>query len=410
MTKRRVVVVGGGFAGVQSTLDLSQHKYDLEITLIDKDGYHSYSSDYYTLISSVVLEKKHISPEPFRLLFSSVSIPLAEIFAGKENIELIVDEVTNVETDGRQVVTASGKKVTYDWLILALGSVTNFYNIPGLRQRAFELKTTADALNIRNTIDEIFSRKAKHETISIVIGGGGFTGCEVAGELAAYRDYLARIHGHPVGNVSIEIIEAAQTLLPGVDSWAQKKARRRLHRLGVKMVFSDPIIDVTDRTVNVKSGKTFLYDILMWTAGVRAHPLTEKIFGLELGKAGCIDVNKYLQVSMSPDIFAIGDVAFCRGFDEKPLPMTAQTAISQGHYVAYSIKRMLHHRKVFPYHPRRSKFIIPLGSQYALADLGWFKLEGFSAWVLKRLVALKYFLSILSIPKALKLWLRSVRL
>ena len=125
-------------------------------------------------------------------------------------------------------------------------------------------------------------------------------------------------------------------------------------------------------------------------------------------------VNDYLYINLAQDIFAIGDVAFCKGFstsngDEKPLPMTNQIAISQGRYVAYTIKRFLQGRRIFKYYPYTPKFIIPLGEYYALADFGWLKLWGFLPWTLKRFAALKYFLSILPMHKAFKLWWTRVR-
>lgn len=417
MTKKRVVVVGGGFGGVRVALDLFGLRHDLEVTLIDKNGYHSYPSDYYKLVSSKA-EKQHVDPVKFRLLFSSVTIPLAEIFEGKRNVELLFDEVTEIEPERKQVICASGKKIRYDWLILALGSVTSFYDIPGLRERAYEFKTTADALNVRAALDEVFLRKAKHETTTVVIGGGGLTGCEIAAELMPYLMHIAHTHSHPTKNISLLIVEAAGTLLRTADSWIQKRVEKRLRGLGVKIIFSSPVIDVNDETINLKSGETLPYDVFIWTAGVQANSLVEKISGIELGKANCIVVDDYLRVNVNSSIFAIGDVAYFAGFsstggstsgeDEKPLSMTAQTAVSQGQYVAYTIKRLLYKRRIFKYHPRISKFIIPLGGCYAIADLGWFKLEGFSAWTLKRLVALKYFLSILSVRKALKLWWKGV--
>ncbi|MCH7883193.1 NAD(P)/FAD-dependent oxidoreductase [Patescibacteria group bacterium] len=409
MHKKRVVIVGGGFAGVRAALDLARHIYDLKIIIIDKQGFHSYPSDYYKLILRGTHRKGHLSPAKFSLLFSSVTISLAEIFEGQKNVELVRDEVTGIDAAFQAVRTASGKTIIYDWLILAAGSVTNFYGIPGLRERAFELKTTADALNIRNAIDEIFSRRAKHENIMIVVGGGGFSGCEVVSELAMCVKNLAKIHGHPMKNISILVIEAARSLLSNTHPWVRAKAKKRLQDLGVEAILSDPVIDVKDGVIELKSGKTIHYDVFIWTAGVKACPLAEKISGLNLGKGSCIVVNKYLQINLDPVIFAVGDVAFCEAFERKPLPMTAQTAISQGQYVAYIIKRILHGRNIFVYHPYKSKFIIPLGGHYALADLGWVRFEGFFAWALKRLVALKYFFSILPFHKALKLWWKGVK-
>ena len=404
MLKKTAVIVGGGFGGVRAALDLARHKYDLKVILIDKNGYHSYPADFYKLLRPPSGRQEHFSPEKFRLMFSSVTISLAEIFEGRESVQILIDEAAGFDLEKNLVNLASGEKIKYDWLILATGSVTNFYDIPGLKPRALEFKTTADALNCRNAVDEVFERKGKHELINIVIGGGGFTGCEVAAELACFTKILAQIHGHPQENILISIVEASSQISGSLGGWAIKKAERRLKKLGIKIILNEPIVDVQDRSVALKSGGVLNFDVLLWTAGVKANPICQKIGRVKFEGNFCLVVDKYLRIGDHHNIFVIGDAAYCQGFDEKPLPMTGQTAISQGAYVAYSIKRILHHRKVFKYHPRESKFIMPLGQKYAIADLGWLKISGFLPWYLKRLVALKYFLSILSFGKAWKLW------
>ncbi|MEK7567194.1 MAG: FAD-dependent oxidoreductase [Patescibacteria group bacterium] len=408
MTTKTVVIIGGGFGGVRAALDSARHKYDLRVVLIDKNGFHSYPADYYKLLSPSSDHKEHFGPAKFRLMFSSVSISLAEIFEGHENVELLTDEVMGFDAGQSIVNLASGESVKYDWLIIAAGSVTNFYDIPGLRARALEFKTTADSLNVRNAVDEVFERKGKKDPINIVIGGGGFTGCEVASELVGYADNLSKIHGHPRDSVFISIIEASPTLLGPLSDWAKLKTNARLKKLGVNILFSDPAVDVRDSIVKLKSGKEINFDVLIWTAGVKANPLGEKIVGLELNR-GCIVVDRYLRTSAGSNIYAVGDISFYEGLGGKPMPMTSQTAISQAKYVAYSIKRQLHGRKIFKYHPRESKFIMPLGGKYAIADLGFIKFSGFLPWLLKRFVALGYFLSILTFSKAIKIWLKGAR-
>src|SRR3989338_10675433 len=408
MVKKTVIVVGGGFGGVRAALDLSRHKYDLKIILIDKNGYHSYPADYYKLLLPSADHKEHFGPAKFRLMFSSVSIPFPEIFEGFENVELLTDEVAGFNVGQNTVNLSFGETIKYDWLIIAAGSVTNFYDIPGLKSRALEFKTTADSLNVRNAVDEVFERKGKKDPVNIVVGGGGCTGCEVASELVGHVDGLAVLHGHPRESVSVSIIEASPTLLGPLSDWVKEKTSARLKRLGVNVLLSDPAVDVSDGIIHLKSGKEVNFDVLVWTAGVKANPLGEKISGAELNK-GCVVVDEYLRSSPAKNIFAAGDIAFCEGFGGRPMPMTSQTAISQAKYVAYSIKRQLHGRKALKYHPRKSKFIMPLGGKYAVADLDLIRFSGFLPWILKRFVALKYFLSILPFRKALKIWLKGAR-
>lgn len=342
-------------------------------------------------------------------MFSSVSIFLSEIFEGMDNVEILIDEAVGFDTGKNLVKLKSGNEVRYDWLIVSAGSVTNFYDIPGLRARALEFKSTGGALNVRNAVDEAFERRAKHEQINIVVGGGGFTGVEIASELAGYVENLAKLHGHPRENVSVSIVEASPAILGSLGEWPRKKAEKRLKELGVKIILAEPITDVRDGSVLLKSGKTQDFDVLVWTAGVRANPICEKILGAKIVQGSCVVVDNHLRVGGYENVFAVGDISFCGGFGGKPMPMTSQTAVSQGAYVAYSIKRILHHRKVFKYHPRKSRFIMPLGGKYAVADLGLVRLSGFLPWYLKRFAALKYFLSILPLRKALRIWLYGAR-
>lgn len=409
MAKKRVIIVGGGFGGIRAALDLARYKHDFDIILIDKNGYHTFTPDCYKLLAPAAESRTHFNSVKFRMFFSSVSIALAEIFEGRENVELVFEEVCEINYLNREIATLEGRRLRYDWLILAVGGVTNFFDVPGLRARALEFKTAADALNLRNDIDEIFSRKSKSEKISVIVGGGGFTGCEVAAELSGYLKKLSSIHSHPAENIKLIIIEAAPALLATAGDWVGQKARDRFKKLGVEIIIGDAVVDVRDRSIALKSSKIIDYDILVWTAGVKANPLTGKIAGVTLAKNACIPVSDYLQVSLSPNIFVIGDAAYCRGPDEQPLPMTAQTAISQGRYAAYAIERFSRGRKILKFHSKKISFIIPLDGHYAIAVLSWLKMEGFSAWVIKRLAALKYFLSILPAKKALKLWLKGAR-
>ncbi|MEK7599054.1 MAG: FAD-dependent oxidoreductase [Patescibacteria group bacterium] len=409
MAKKQVVIVGGGFGGIRAALDLARYKHDLDIILVDKNGYHTFTPDCYKLLVPASESQAHFNPVKFRLFFSSVTIALAEIFEGRENVELVLDEAVKINPLSQEVATLGGRQLQYDWLILAVGSVTNFFDVPGLRSRALEFKTAADALNLRNAIDEVFIRKGKNEKINIIVGGGGFTGCEVAAELSVYLKKISSIHSHPARNIKLIVIEAAPVLLATAGDWVGQKAQDRFKKLGVEIILSDPIVDVRDRTIALKSSKIIDYDVLVWTAGIKANPLTEKITGVAFVKNACIPVNDYLQVSLSPNIFVVGDAAYCRGPDEKPLPMMAQTAIFQGRYAAYAIKRFLCGREILKFYSKKISLIIPLDGHYAIANLGRLKMEGFSAWVIKRLAALKYFLSILPVKKALKLWLKGAR-
>ncbi|MBI4114587.1 MAG: NAD(P)/FAD-dependent oxidoreductase [Candidatus Niyogibacteria bacterium] len=422
MSKERIVIVGGGFAGVRCARDLSRHVYkDAEIVLIDKNGYHEYHPNFYRIATTFLPHSKLPHPETYHELRDRISIPLRDII-DPAKMSLLIDSVTAIDAPKNTLTLASGKRIHYHWLVFAVGSVTNDFDIPGVEEFGLSLKTANDALLIRNAIDELFARTPKHIPIHIVIGGGGFTGCEVAASLACFMEQLSKVHSHPKENISLRILEAGDAILPGASIGLRKRAHVRLEKLGIKIhprtritqvkrdsILAEEILDNEDNPLKrpAPGGKIkqlrFPCALLLWTAGVKANPLADLIDRANKNPKACLMVNDYLEVEPYSNIFAIGDVAFCSTL-EKPLPMTAQVAISQGKYIAYALKRIFHKRMRFRYYPHTARFIVPLGERYAIADLGWVILEGRSAWWLKRLATWDYLTGILPFWKALKHW------
>lgn len=410
--QKHVVIVGAGFGGTRAALDLAKHHYDdIQITIIDKNSYHVYTPDLYEAAAAFMQEDERPHKDQFVSLRSTVSIPLKEIFKKQKKINLVRDEVAKIMFDKNIVETKSGKIYTYDWVIVAIGSETNCFEIPNLKERSYGLKTSEEALNIRNAIYEMFFDKAKHETIKIVVGGGGFTGCELISELVGYTQKLAKSHAHPKSNIELIVLEAGDSVLGGTNKWIQEKAASRLKKLGVKVLTSHMIVGIEDKKVIIKDKDPISYDILIWTAGVCANQMTESLDNMKIEKGGCIAVDEYMKASLQDNVFVVGDVAHCSDSKKgRHLPMAAEVAIDQGRYVAGSIKRLLHKRRAFPYIPHEERFIIPLGKKYALASIGFIKISGFIPWILKRFIALKYFLSILPPHKAFILWVTSFKL
>ncbi|PIR70110.1 MAG: hypothetical protein COU46_03060 [Candidatus Niyogibacteria bacterium CG10_big_fil_rev_8_21_14_0_10_42_19] len=408
MRSKRIIIIGGGFGGIRAAKDLEKHVYkDAEILLIDKDGYHEFSSDYYKIASLRLSEKQSKTAEnglslkqKFHALRGSSIISLKDII-DENKIRIMIDEVLRIDAENKCVKTANNGSIDYTWLIVAAGSVSDFYSIEGIRDYALELKTANDALNIRNSIDELFISKGKHETIRLVICGGGYTGCELAGELIDYVHDLSGIHDHPKENFSILIVESKDRLIPPASRWASEKTQKHLTRKGVKISLQSHIIKATPTDIKTKEGDSFDYDVLIWTAGVKAGPICETIKGAELDDKKRLVVDEYLKVPPYDNIFAIGDSAF---YKKNNSAMTAQNAIIQGRFVAYFLKRTIHKMHVFSYHFHESSFIIPLGGKYAIADIKNIKISGFVAWLMRRFIALNYFSSILDLRRSWKMW------
>ncbi|MDP3762480.1 MAG: NAD(P)/FAD-dependent oxidoreductase [bacterium] len=398
---KKIVILGGGFGGVRAALDLSRKLPGARIVLADRRSYHSYYSDMYELSAAVFPGGKVPGKKDFLAIKSTLAIPFKDIFSGRKNVEVKEDAVLGAEPKKNEVILSSGR-ISYDFLIIALGSETNFFGIPHLGEKSHEFKTTADALNLRSKLEELFLSSSKRDKISVVIGGGGFTGTELAGELAFTLPKLAKSHGYPPENARLVLAEGASRLLSLADPWFGKKAEKRLRKIGVEVMLGSFIIDVKDGKILLKDGREVPYSLLVWTAGVKANSLAENLGGFSLEKNKCVMVDKNLKPLGIENVFVVGDLASCG------LPMTAQVAIDQGRYVANFLAKALGGQPADDFHPRGSRFIVPLGGKYALADLGFMKLAGFIPWLLKRFVALKYFASILPFGKAFALWSRGL--
>ncbi len=414
---KKIVILGGGFGGVRAALDLSRKIPNSKITLVDKKSRHSYYPDMYELSAAVFPKGRVPDKKDFLAIESTLAIPFDDIFKSRRNVEVREDAISGVNFKKREVILSSGLpagkagRLGYDFLIIALGSETNFFNIPRLGEKSQEFKTASDALNLRSSLEELFLSEGKHEVISVVIGGGGFTGSELAGELAFALPKLAASHGHPARNIKLVLVEGAGRLLPSAAAWFGEKALGRLQKIGVEVMLESFISDVKDKKLFLKDGREIPFSLLVWTAGVKANRAAENLEGISLQKNKCVVVDKNLRAAGHENVFVIGDLAYCVAPGASgPMPMTAQTAIEQGHYVSNFLAGRLGGKREIEFHPQVSRFIVPLGGKYALAELGFMKLAGFVPWFLKRFVALKYFLSILPPSMAFKIWWRGLRI
>lgn len=407
LTKKQILVLGGGFSGVRVALDLAKKNLTgAKITLVSREHFHEYHPDLYEVAASFLPETGDKRQKKLRYehLRGTVAIPLSKIFQDKD-VDLVLEAISGIDLKAKIVTLDTGKKIDFDYLVIALGSVSNFFGNQKLADNSLPLKTVTDALNIRDNIDELFLEKTRDSEIRIVVGGGGFTGCELAGELVGYLKDLAKLHSHPLDKLEISIVEASPNLINGADKWFQVEAFKRLTSLGVKTHLNSRIVDVEDHQIIFESGEKVAFDVLVWTAGVQANPLTEKISNVKLEKNVCLAIDSYSRVIGYENVFAIGDNCFC--FDtvhNHPVPPTAQLAISQGKSVADNIAHLIKEEKMEVYHPEMPNFVIPMGKGFALAEVFGFKVKGLFAWFLKRYVALEYISSILSPLEALRVW------
>lgn len=402
----RVLILGAGFGGVRCALDLEKSApKDLEIVIVDKNDYHTFQPALYETASAFYVGG---NPKSQKLNFGkikrSAAVPLAEIFKGR-NIKFVQSEVKAIDVGAKKVEFAYSDPMTFDYLVLALGSETNYFGIPHLAERSYPLKSVEDALNIKTAIDELFYNTKTDEPIKIAIGGGGVAGSELATELAGDIKKLAKKHKHLRDKVSITVIEASPNVLGRAAPWIVEIAQKRLEDLGVKVLVSKKIVDIAEHDVVFDGGEKVPFDILIWTAGIKANSLLMKIAGLEMDKTCKVVVDMSLQAHPHSNVFAIGDNTWCFDPDSQmAAPAMVQTAIDQGEVAAKNIINLINNKPLEKYKFKGVKFMIPLGGKFGVADLGKVHLVGFSAWFLKQLTFLRYFATILPTFKAFRFW------
>lgn len=400
--EKQIVIAGAGFAGIRAALDLVKEVPNCQITLIDSAASHCFHADLYEVGTAVL---KHELKKDFSSLEGTVNIPLTTIFKNKK-VSILVDQIEKIDLEKREIKGVKNT-ITFDFLILSLGSTTNYFGISGAQEYSHSFKCVEDALNVRDDIEELVFH-SDHQ-VQIAIAGGGFTGVELAGELVGYVKSLAKLNKKPVAQITI--LEASPTVLPGMPEWAEEKAATRLKKLGVKLHLSTPITKVNNHEIFSENQPLLSYDYLIWTTGVKGASLDGNIVGVEITKRGKLVTEADLSLKKYPNVFVIGDLAECMDMKRNcPMEATAWMGIAEGEWAAKNLAARLKGEPTTNFSNPSPTFVVPIGQKYAIADLGKIKLTGFLAWLLKRLITLRYLFSILPIWQATSIWLGGVKL
>ncbi len=386
---KNIVIVGGGFGGIKVALDLeSQNLTDSRITLISSKSHFEYQPALYRVVSG---------SNPLE-----VCIPLGEIFDNR-NIEVIEDTILSVDLNNQKLVGLSESIYKFDYLVLAMGSETEYYNIPGLEKFSFGMKSINEAIILNRHIHELFdsfsnlSMKDQEYAHHFVVVGGGASGVELSAELAGYLKTIATNHHNKSIKITIDLIEAGPNILSLMPIDYSNKVKQRLKSLGVNIVVNCAIVQEQLDTIYAKNSKLKTKTVI-WTAGVKINHLYNNIKGLEINKDRRVKIDEYLKIVNNDNVFVIGDGA------SSQYSGMAQTAIDQGLTVANNINKLINNKPLIPYTPKKTNYAIPVGKYWAGVMVGNIKIYGKLAWLIRRLVDLKYFMSILSFKKAITVW------
>lgn len=387
--KKRVVIVGGGFGGLQLVNKLK--KSNLQVVLVDKNNFHQFLPLIYQVASAGI--------EP-----SSIAFPYRNIYKNRtEDFYFRMAEARQVDYDNKILQTSIGK-IEYDYLVLAAGTVPNFFGNKNIEYAAMPMKNISEAIGLRNALLSNFERaitcskeEEKRELLNVVIVGGGATGIEIAGALSEMKRFVIP-KDYPELNpedLHIYLVEASDKLLQGMTPKSSKESAEFLEGLGVKVILGKKVSDYKDRQVFFENGETIPTRTFIWTSGVTAARVgtmdNEKV-----GRGGRILVDEFNKVKGCEHIFSIGDqclqttdVAFPNGH-----PQLAQVAIQQGTLLAENFRRMEKGERLIPFKYKDLGSMATIGRNCAVVDLPKLHFKGWLAWMTWLLVHLRSILGV----------------
>jgi NADH dehydrogenase len=389
-----VCIVGGGFGGVRCALDLAKaHNPALRIVLVSDQPDFQYYAALYRLV---------VGGDP-----SAVCVPLKELLSAK-GVEIIIDAITAIDPSLHTLSGRGGAQYTYDTLVLAVGSETAYFGIPGMKESSFSMKSATEALALKEHLHETMSKavglppeeqvKAAH----IVVIGGGPTGIELASEMGAYTREIAQRHGMDPSLVTVSLIEAMPRVLPALPENVSRRVEERLRELGVNVFLHRSVVSAKPHSIVLKDMELQSYTII-WTAGVKANGLLATIPGIEVDKKGRVIVDEHLRAKGVDHIFVMGDGAATQ------YTGMAQTAVQDGTHVSRSILQHLEGKAEQVFSTHKPAFAIPVGKYWAATLYGPITAFGWFGWILRRAADTRAFLTMLPPLRVARLLLKSTK-
>ena len=369
----RAVIIGGGFGGLN--IEKALGKMGVQVILIDKDNYHTFQPLLYQVATC-------------GLIAESIAFPIRKIFKNFKNFYFRMANVEKIIPEENIIQTSIGD-LSYDYLVIATGSQTNYFGMEGLQINSMPMKTILEALDLRSMILQNFEKalgienqRKKQALMNYVIAGGGQTGVELAGAFAELKKHILP-KDYPeldISEMGIYLIQSGPRLLPSFSEKSSAKAKKYLETLGVNVQLNTRVVDYNVGFVQTNKDEDLIAKTLIWTTGVVGVPI-DGINADTISKGKRILVDEYNRVKGYENIFTIGDVAamvsenYPRGH-----PMVAPVAIQQGSLLAKNISKMRDSKELVPFKYNDMGSLATIGKNKAVVEMGKFKVQGAIAW------------------------------
>lgn len=413
--KVRIAIMGGGYGGVEAAKRLHKkykRKENVQITLIDKNPYHTLMTELHEVAGS------RVEPE-------AVQVSFKKIFAGT-GVKVICDEIETIEFENNRLISKTAT-YPYDYLVIGAGAQPEFFDIPGVQENCFTCWSLEDAIRIRTHVEEMFREAAKEPSperrrrlLTFAVAGGSFTGVEICGELLERQAVLCdKYHINP-REVRVVLIEMMDDILPSLPKPLRDKSSRYLQNMGTDLMMNAPITKAEPGKITIADEQVVETETFIWTAGVHGSQFsskieltkgncargsgtvasTEGIHGMKgchfdeddryiVGERGRVLVNEFLQSVDMPNVYIVGDMMFYV-VDDKVVPQIVETAIQSAETAAENIIHDIEKKEKKPFKPNYHGQMVSIGGKYGVAHVMNVSLSGFAALAMKHVINLHY--------------------
>ncbi|MCK9473232.1 FAD-dependent oxidoreductase [Sulfurimonas sp.] len=380
MNKNKIIVIGGGYGGLRTVKKLAKNPQN-EIILLDKNSYHFAQTEVYDLIAN---EED----------FAQVSVDLFTFCSGFDgNVTFLKQYVNSVDFKNKKVIT-SIQRYSYDYLVIAVGARTRYLsNVIGLREYAYGVKALYRAMYFKQKFEmSLFNRVQESGTnckpINIIVAGGGLSGVEIAAQMASFSKEFYRKNNFICRKLNIVLINAHEHVLFGLDKYLVKKTEKRLKKLEIVIKSNQKVVEITQSSVKLSSGKVLLMDFMIFAGGIEPNSLVHTL-DLDKNERGYIVSNSHLQTQNYSNVFAIGDCTTI--YDNgKVLAPTADIAEQMADVCVKNINRLIETKPLIAHKIKSRGILIALGRDYAVAKIFGFYFSGYFAYIMKKLVERVY--------------------